>query len=324
MRPHRFRSGLAGPLLAVLLALAWVPTRAQEVITFMPQWTPQTQFAGYYVALEKGFYAEEGIDVIIDHFSASSTESIVEKLVKRKVDIITNQLIPAMISRGNGVRLINVLQTSQVNGLMCAAHFPIESPASLNNVKIGRWKSGFAETCEVFCYRNNLEVQWIPYIQGINLYVSGAVDALLCYSYSEYLQLLLATGGIPQENVIRFRDYGLDFPEDGVYVTERFYYAHKDAVDKFVRASRRGWEYAREHREEALDICMNYIREFNVASSRILQKMMLDEVLSLQVNPETGKADYAPVSQTVFDALCSSLIVTGHLKGPIGYKEMIR
>ena len=44
--------------------------RGQEVITFMPQWTPQTQFAGYYVAIEKGFYEEEGVSVVLDHFGA--------------------------------------------------------------------------------------------------------------------------------------------------------------------------------------------------------------------------------------------------------------
>lgn len=316
--------GRCGPIMALWLLLACWPARAQHVITFMPQWTPQTQFAGYYVAVEKGFYAEEGIDVVIDHFGGSSTESVVEKVNKRKVDIITTQLVSAMIARDKGIKLINVLQTSQVNGLMCATHFPIESPQSLEGARIGRWKAGFAEVCDLFCQRNGLQVEWVPYIQGINLYVSGAVDALLCYSYSEYLQLVLATGGIPKEYTIRFRDYGLDFPEDGLYVTETYYKNNKEMVDKFVRASRRGWDYAREHREETLDICMRVIKEYNVATSRILQKMMLDEVLSLQVNPTTGQADFAPPRQDVFESLKASLTEAGYLKSDINYKEVIR
>jgi NitT/TauT family transport system substrate-binding protein len=229
-----------------------------------------------------------------------------------------------MIARDEGVKIVNVLQTSQVNGLMCASHFPIDSAASLEGKRIGRWKTGFSEVCEVFCYRNGLQVEWIPYIQGINLYVSGAVDAMLCYSYSEYLQLLLATGGIPQDHLIRFRDFGLDFPEDGLYVTERYYKNHRDLVNRFVRASRRGWDYAREHREEALDICMRFIQEFNVATSRTLQRMMLDEVLNLQVNPATGTADFAPVSRDVFQSLNKSLIETGHMSKQLEYGEMIR
>ena len=323
MRPHRFRAGKAGPLLAVMLVLSWAPAQAQ-VVTFMPQWTPQTQFAGYYVAVEKGFYAEEGLDVIIDHFGGSSTESVVEKLARNKVDIITTQLVSAVLARDKGLKLVNVLQTTQINGLMCATNFPIESPQSLEGKKIGRWKVGFGEVSDMFCYRNGLTVEWIPYIQGINLFVSGAVDALLCYSFSEYLQLVLATGSIAEDHVIRFRDFGLDFPEDGLYVSEDYYKKNQDVVDKFVRASRKGWDYAREHPDEALDISMDFIRDYNVATSRTLQRMMLEEMLRLQVNPKTGVADYAPVSREVFESLNASLREMGYVKGIIKYEEMIR
>ena len=323
MKSARTPAVWAGPILAVLIAFAWLPARVQKVV-FMPQWTPQTQFAGSYVALEKGFYEEEGLDVNIVHFGGSSTESVVDKIQHHDADIITTQLLSAMLAREKGVKLINVLQTSQENGLMCVGHFPLDSPQALDSTRIGRWKVGFGEVCDVFCYRNDLHVQWIPYIQGINLFVSGAVDALLCYSYSEYLQLVLATGGIPEENRICFRDYGLDFPEDGVYVTERFYEKNRAAVDKFVRASRRGWDYAREHREEALDISMRFIRENNVTTNRTLQKMMLDEVLDLQVNQATGIADFAPVKRSVFESLNALLRETGHMKTDLKYEEMVR
>lgn len=311
-------------LTGIVLLLAPFLVRGQSVVTFMPQWTPQTQFAGYYVALEKGFYAEEGIDVIIDHFGGSSTESAIDKLARKKVDIITTQLISAVLARDKGLKLVNVLQTSQVNGLMCAAHFPIDSPQSLDGKRIGRWKVGFGEVCDMFCYRNGVSVDWIPYIQGINLYVSGAVDALLCYSFSEYLQLVLATGGIPEDHIIRFRDYGLDFPEDGVYVTEAYYKKNKEAVDKFVRASRKGWEYTRQHPDEALAISMRFIREYNVATSNTLQRMMLEEMLRLQVNPATGKADFSPVPREVFDSLTASLKEMGLIASDIKYEEMVR
>jgi NitT/TauT family transport system substrate-binding protein len=323
MKRARIKAGMAGRILAVSLILACLPVRAQ-VVTFMPQWTPQTQFAGYYVAIEKGFYAEEGLDVILDHFGGNSTESVVDKLDKRKVDIITTQLISAMVARDKGTHLVNVLQTTQINGLMCATRFPVESPQSLDGKRIGRWKVGFGEVSDMFCYKNGLTVEWIPYIQGINLYVSGAVDALLCYSYSEYLQLVLATGGIPEDHIIRFKDFGLDFPEDGLYVTDAYYKKNKDVVDKFVRASRRGWEYAREHPDEALEISMEFIREFDVATSTILQRMMLEEMLRLQVNPVTGVADFAPVRPEVFESLNTTLREMGYIRSDIKYEEMVR
>lgn len=310
--------------LGIVLLLFPLLLRGQETITFMPQWTPQTQFAGYYVAIEKGFYEEEGISVILDHFGGSSTGTAIEQLHRNKVDIITSQVVSAMIARENGLKMVNVLQTSQVNGLMCAARFPIDSPQALDSARVGRWKVGFGEICDVFCTKNNLNIEWIPYIQGINLYVSGAVDALLCYSYSEFIQLELATGGIPPENVVRFRDYGLNYPEDGLYVTEDFLKKHPDMVDKFVRASQRGWDYTRQHPDEALDISMKYIRDFNVATNIVLQKKMLQEVLNLQVNPATGKADYAPINREMFEDLNATLREAGRMKTTLKYEDLIR
>lgn len=311
-------------LIGIVILLIPFLMKGQEIITFMPQWTPQTQFAGYYVAMEKGYYEEEGISVILDHFGGSSTGTAIDRLQHGKADIITSQLVTAMIAREKGLRLVNVLQTSQVNGLMCAAHFPIQSPQSLDSARVGRWKVGFGEICDLFCYKNGLNVNWIPYIQGINLYVSGAVDALLCYSYSEFILLELATGGIPRENVICFRDYGLNYPEDGLYVTEKYYRTHTEAVEKFVRASKRGWDYARMHPDEALDISMRIIQMFNVATNKILQKRMLEETLRLQINPVTGKADYAPVRREVLDDMNASLREAGHLNKDIKYEELIR
>lgn len=311
-------------LATVFLLFACLSAGAQEVISFMPQWLPQSQFAGYYVAKEKGFYDEEGLTVVIDHFGGNSSETSIGKLQEGKVNIISTQLISAMVARSQGVKLVNVLQTSQQSGLMCAAHFAIDSAGALNGKKIGRWKVGFAEVCDLFCHSNGIDVEWIPYIRGINLYVSGAVDAILCYSYSEFLQLELATGGIPKWKTLWFSDAGLGFPEDGLYVTERYYRQHKDAVDKFVKASRRGWDFVREHPEEALAITMETISGFNVSTNVTLQKMMLEEVLRLQVNPATGKADYASVGEDRFNELSGMLFEGGIIRSRPTYEEMIK
>lgn len=308
---------------ALLLCL-WLPALGQETVTFMPQWVPQTQFAGYYVAMEKGFYAEEGVNVVLDHFGGSSSNTVIGRIAAGDVDIVTSQLVTAMVARSRGVPLVNVLQTAQTCGLMCVMRTPVSSPEQLDGKRIGRWKVGFGEICDIFCYKNALEVEWIPYLQGINLLVSGAVDGLLCYDYSEYIQLVLATGGIPDENQLHFRDYGLNYPEDGLYVTEKYYAAHPETVEKFVRASRRGWDYAREHPEEALDISLEYIQSFHVATNRSFQQMMLRKVLDGQVNPDSGQADFAPVKRTVFDEMNAMLQAIGILQGTISYEEMIR
>ena len=82
----------------------------QKKIVFMPQWTPQAQFAGYYVAFEKGFYKEAGIDVEIRHIPLNSTESVSGYLLSGDVQIVGQQLIQSIISRSDGNDIVNVMQ----------------------------------------------------------------------------------------------------------------------------------------------------------------------------------------------------------------------
>ena len=89
--------------------------QAQRII-FTPQWTPQSQFAGYYVAQEKGFYKDAGVEVDFQHPSASY--SALNLLLEGTSDIITQKLSNAFISIAHGVPMVHVLQTSQQNGMV--------------------------------------------------------------------------------------------------------------------------------------------------------------------------------------------------------------
>lgn len=310
--------------ISVLLSLSAV-MRAGTKIVFVPQWHPQSQFAGYYVALEKGFYAEEGLDVEIRHLSQTSTKNALDVLEAGECDIIGQQLLQSVISRSDGSPIVNVMQLTQVSGLWCVGKKPLRSLADLNGLKIAKWKVGFSEFCDMVEKIKGINLKWVPFINdGTTLFVYGAVDATLCYSYSEYISLILATGMIPEENVLKFSDYGYDCPEDGLYVTEKFYGKNRDIVDKFVRASKKGWDYVRSHRDEALKITDRYVREANIVTSALKQKMMLDKYLNLQVNPDTGEPDYAPVRREVLEDIQNALIQIGYISGKVEYEDFVK
>ena len=311
-------------LFTTLAVLSLASSLFAQKIVFTPQWTAQTQFSGYYVAYEKGFYSDEGLDVEIRHLSANSSETAIYELMKGNADIVGAQLLSSMISRSDGMRLVNVLQLTQKSGLCCVSHNPISSPEELNSLKVGRWRAGFADFCDLLENFSGIHINWIPFLNTVNLYVYNAVDATLAFSYSELIALELAIGKIPDDHIIRFADFGYKFPEDGLYVTEEYYRKNKDLVDKFVQASKRGWDYTRTHREEALDITWEYIRKHNITTNRELQKRMLDEYLDLQVNPGTGITDYAPVRPEVFAKIVEALINVGLIVNNIKYEDMIR
>lgn len=306
--------------LTVFLALDAI---AQKV-TFMPQWTPQTQFAGYYVARDKGFYAEEGLDVDIIHLGASSTESVLDVLKSGTAQIVGQQLLQAVVARADGTPIVNILQLTQKSGLMCVSREPISKPEDLDGKRIGKWRQGYSEFCDIMEMSKGIYIDWIPFVQGINLYVFGAVDATLCYSFSEYISLQMAMGDIPEGQIIRFSDFGYNVPEDGLYTLDEYYDTHKDVVDKFVRASKRGWDYARTHRDEAVEITYRYIDKGHIVTNLATQRRMLDEYLDLQVNPVTGVADYAAAREDDFNEMINALIDTGYIFGEVDYNEIYR
>ena len=302
-------------------ALSVLHAELKDVV-FSPQWIPQAQFAGFYVAKEKGFFEQEGLNVTFKHVGINSKETSLELLQEGKADIAGLQLMQAIAARSQGVPVVNVCQVTQMSGLWVVAHRPIREMKDLNHMHIARWQAGHAELFDVLSHEFNLDIEWVPISRSVNLFIYGAVDATLCYSYNEYLGLLLSMGRIPEENVLRCHDHGFRVPEDGLYVTEQYLKLNKDTVDAFVRAAKRGWDYAAEHQEEACAITHKYVEAGHVSSNPVMERMMLKECLRLQVNPDTGKRDYAQVTEKVFNKLVDAMYRAAVIMKTVNYREM--
>ena len=291
-----------------------------QQITFSPQWTSQSQFAGYYVALEKGFYAEAGLDVNIVHPTQSN--GAMSMLKKGSTDIITSELIQAMITTDRDVRLVNLLQTTQHSTLVLISRIKdVKQLSDLSGHRVGTWKVGFNEIPQMINRMQRLGFEWVRFINPINLYISGAIDATLVKSYNE--QILFAMSGITPESVINFSDLGFDFPEDGLYVTEEFFNKYPMQCRQFAEASRKGWEWVRNNREEALEIVMKYIKEENVPTNIYVQKWMLDTILKVQEDVK-GKTPSYRLSMYSFNRVNDILVEYGIISGAIEYDRFIR
>ena len=277
-------------ILALLIGLSfyWVAW-AQQKLVFTPQWTPQAQFAGYYVAQELGFYKDAGVDVEIVH--PNSTESAIVSLRSGKCQITTVQLCQAMEYIDNGMPLVNILQTSMNNGLVIVSRNG-RNPAGQKGIRVGTWSVGFDQIALAMSLKEDLNYQWVRYATSINLFLAGAIDAVLAMSYNEYYLLKQCGVELTEENTYRFRDHGYNVQEDGVYMLESTYRKNKEAAQKFAQASKRGWLYCAEHPEEALDIVMKYVRMHHVATNRVMQKLQLEEVLGLQLDPDSGEREF--------------------------------
>lgn len=294
--------------------------RAQDhTFVFTPQWTAQAQFAGYYVAQEKGFYEEEGVKVQIVH--PSTSQSSVDRIRSNQSQATTLQLAQALEIIDSGIPLVNILQTSMNNGLVIVSRRN-QDPLKQQGARVGIWNAGFGQMAICMSQTEHLDYEWIRFVDNVTLFVSGALDATLAMSYNEYYQLLQTGMELTEENVYRFYNHGYNVQEDGVYMTLEAYRKRKDDAERFARASRRGWEWAAEHPEETLDIVMDYVRRDHIPTNRVLQSLMLDEILRLQLDRESGKREFRLRRDMV--GLASGLMTEcGMLKSPVSYDELI-
>ena len=140
--------------------------------------------------------------------------------------------------------------------------------------------------------KEQLDYQWIPIASNSTLLVSGAIDATLVMSYNEYYQLKQSGVYLTDNNIYRFCDHNYNVQEDGVYMTRSYYMAHKEEARRFAEASKKGWEWAAEHPEEALEIVEEYVTRGHVVTNRPLQRLQLQEILRLQLDRDSGQREF--------------------------------
>ena len=275
-------------LLAVMLLLCSPKVQAEKMV-LMTSWKAQAQFAGYYVAMEKGFYKEAGLAVEIVH--PSPTYPAMKRIQNKESHATTLQLCQAMEIIDEGVEMVNILQTSMNNAMVIVSRRGVD-PLTQKGERVGIWSAGFGQMAKCMSIKEKLNYEWTPFATNVNLFVAGAIDATLAMSYNEYYQLMQTGLPVTEKSVYRFCDHGYNVQEDGVYMTREYYEKHRTEAKKFAQASRRGWEWAAAHPEETLDIVMKYVHENQIVTNRILQKLMLEEILRLQIDRESGKREF--------------------------------
>ena len=306
-------------LIAVLALAAALPAAGQTKFVFSPQWMAQAQFAGFYVAKDMGFYNEEGLDVEIRH--PFSTQTLENRVREGKSQAYSMFLSQAMEMVDNGIPLVNILQTSMNSSLVIVSRYGAD-PLTLRNAKVLTWRAGLGQIPKSVAAREHLDYRWITASSSLNLFVAGAVDATLATTYNEYYQLLQTGLITPGKGIYRFSEHGYNIQEDGVYMTAAAYRKDRDSAERFARASRRGWEWAAEHPDETLEIVMKYVKEYRIPTNRVLQQLMLEEVVRLQLDPDSGEREFR-LRPDMVDKVGGLMLDGGVIKKEVKYEQLL-
>lgn len=265
----------------ILFLITSQASAQQEELTFTPQWFPQAQFAGYYVALDQGFYKDAGLDVRIIH--PSSTTSAFDYLKSGKADIISTFLMDGLKQRAKGMSLVHIGQFSQHSALLMVTKKSsgINEVRDINKKKLGIWSSGFHDIPVAFIKRNNYDIELVPILNTVNLFLLDGIDALTVMYYNEYDQIICSGINEDELNTFFFSDYGLDIPEDGLYCLEKTYSEKKTALGKFLKATLKGWEYAAKEKNYTIDLVVKEMDKAHLPNNRAHQTWMLDKILEM-------------------------------------------
>ncbi len=292
-------------ILGGAVSLMAVQAMAADKVTLQLKWVTQAQFAGYYVAKDKGFYEEEGLDVEIKPGGPDIAPPQV--LVGGGADVIVDWMPSALATREKGVPLVNIAQPFKASGMMltCLKESGVTSPADFKGKTLGVWF--FGNEYPFLSWMSHLKIPTEGGPDGVTVLKQGFnVDPLLqkqaaCIStmtYNEYWQVIDA--GISPDDLITFQyeKEGVATLEDGLYVLEDKLSdpAFKEKMVKFVRASMKGWKYAEENTDEAAEIVLE--NDATGAQTEQHQKRMMSEVAKLTAG-SNGALDDADYQRTV-------------------------
>jgi len=262
-------------------ALAASTMTPQNKFTLIPLWSPQAQFAGYYVALDKGIYARHGIDLTI--LKGGTGHSPAQTLQNGKADFAVLWLTTAIQQRYEGVKLVNVAQIIPSSSMMLISKKSngIRTLQDMNGKKVGLWGGELSIPARTLFSKNSIQVHEVAQSGTVNLFLRGGIDVISAMWYNEYHVILNSGVDADQLSVIFLQDYGMNFPEDGLYTLEETVVKDPALVNAFVSASLEGWRYAFAHPDEALDIVIKYMRQANVSANRTHQRWMLERMRDL-------------------------------------------
>ena len=287
------------------LGLAASIAQAADDVTLQLKWVTQAQFAGYYVALDKGFYADEGLNVTIKPGGPDIAPAQV--IAGGGADVVLDWMPSALASREKGLALVNIAQPFKSSGMMltCRKDAGVSSPADFAGKTLGVWF--FGNEYPFLSWMSKLGLSTDGGDNGVTVLKQGFnVDPILqgqaaCVStmtYNEYWQIIDA-GLTPDDLVVfKYEDQGVATLEDGMYVLEDNLAdpAFEDKMVRFVRASMKGWKWAEENPDDAAMIVLD--NDASGAQTEEHQKRMMGEIAKLTAG-SNGALDPADYERTV-------------------------
>lgn len=260
-------------------------------------WLPQAQFAGYYMALEKGLFKQTGVRVEL--LDGGPDYNPLFELIKDEIQFGTAWLTSALTTVARGAELKLIAQIFDVSGLMlvCLKESGIKSIDDLKHRTVSSWGGMLSYPILALDMDRKLEIHHLEDGVNIEKMVERAIDAVAVMSYNEIFSFYEKGFKARDLTVFRLSDLGYNFPEDGLYTSRSMAETHPEICQMISQAAIEGWQQVKLNQDEALDIVMHHHKRSSMPTDRLHQQRMLSEVVKLmgsarQINGILNQEDY--------------------------------
>ncbi|BAK72098.1 two-component sensor kinase [Arcobacter sp. L] len=233
-------------------------------------WLDQFQFAGFYVAKEKGFYKDVGLDVELKKYNSSI--SVLDEVINKKADFGTNSS-SLIVDKSNGKNIVLLGSIFQSSPLILLA-LKDSKLKYLNDIKnktlmITNEQERFATFSSMLTSKgvNLSDLNLINHSFNVDDLINKKTDLMLAYTTNE--PFILREKGY-ESTIFNPKDYGFDFYEELIFTTNEFAQNNPEIVKDFYKATIKGWEYAFENIDETVNLILNKYNSQNKSLASLL------------------------------------------------------
>jgi NitT/TauT family transport system substrate-binding protein len=273
--------------LGVVLCASPATAQSPDKVKLQIKWVPQAQFAGYFVALDKGYYADENLDVTILPGGPDIVPE--QQITNGQADFGVDWVASFLAFRDKGLPIVDIAQVFQSSGLMLISRksAKINSAADLKGRSVGVWYGGnefeFLALMDKLHYDPDKDLNVIKQGFTMDPFLAGQMDVASAMTYNEFQVVLESGVNLEDLNVIRYNDEGVGMLEDNLFTTQDTVANKPDLVQRFVRASLKGWQAAIDDQAGAVTTVMKYVEPGSTTPEH--QTRMMSEVAKLVLPP---------------------------------------
>ncbi len=287
-----------------------------DEVTAQLKWIHQAQFAGMYAAEQKGFYAEENIDVTLKPGGVDiPPNKVIADLIAGETSfaIVGGEQLLTARSQGGPVVAIAVIFQKNLYVYVSLKSSGIERPQDLVGKKVMVSPQG-EPLHQALLYKLGIDpgaIEHIPYKFDITPLTTGQIDVHQSYRMSLALQLEEAGYEL---DFIWMDDYGIRLYADTIITTEQLVQQNPELVERFLRATLEGWRYAVENADEAADLVLQY----DATVDADYQTRMMEVQIPLI---HTGEVEIGWIDGIVWEAMHQMFLDSGVVTQPINVTE---